>query len=106
LTPPTAGARRLSLTTDATTNLWVLGLGPITAVPLLLFAAGARRLSLTTLGLLQYIGPTIQFGIGVWVFREPFSAARLAGFASIWLALAVYSADGWRRSRRASIVPA
>ena len=81
-------------------NLWLIGLGPITAIPLLLFAAGARKLPLTTLGLLQYIGPTIQFAIGVWVFREPFSAPRLAGFAGIWIALAVYTADGWRASRR------
>ena len=91
---------------DALTNLWLIALGPITAVPLLLFAAGARRLSMTTLGLLQYIGPTMQFAIGVWVFREPFSAARLLGFGWIWLALAVYSADGWRRSRRQAVVPA
>ena len=89
---------------DALTNLWLIAFGPITAVPLLLFAAGARRLPLTTLGLLQYIGPTIQFGIGVWVFREPFTAIRLVGFGCIWLALLLYSADGWRSARRAAVV--
>ena len=88
---------------DALTNLWLIAFGPITAVPLLLFAAGARRLPLTTLGLLQYIGPTIQFAIGVWVFREPFTAIRLVGFGCIWLALLLYSADGWRSARRAAI---
>ena len=89
---------------DALTNLWLVAFGPITAVPLLLFAAGARRLPLTTLGLLQYIGPTIQCAIGVWVFREPFTATRLVGFGCIWLALLLYSADGWRSARRAAVV--
>ena len=89
---------------DLTTNLWLIALGPITAVPLLLFAAGARRISMTTLGLLQYIGPSIQFVLGVWVFREPFTPARLAGFALIWMALLVYSFDGWRITRRAASV--
>ena len=93
---------------DALTNLWLVAFGPITAVPLLLFAAGARRLPLTTLGLLQYIGPTIQFAIGVWVFREPFTATRLVGFGCIWLALLLYSAAGWRSARRvaAMVAPA
>jgi chloramphenicol-sensitive protein RarD len=81
------------------TNAWLMAAGPITAVPLLLFAAGARRISLTTLGLLQYIGPTIQLAIGLWLFHEPFSGARLAGFGFIWMALAIYSAEGWWRSR-------
>jgi chloramphenicol-sensitive protein RarD len=91
---------------DALTNLWMIALGPITAVPLLLFAAGARRLSMATLGIVQYVGPTIQFALGIWVFGEPFSAARFAGFACIWLALLIYSADGWRRARQNAAVPA
>jgi chloramphenicol-sensitive protein RarD len=90
---------------DAWTNLWLIALGPITAVPLLMFAAGARRLSMTTLGLVQYIGPSIQFVIGIWVFHEPFSPGRLAGFALIWLALVLYTLDGWKVSRR-SLAPA
>lgn len=84
---------------DVGTNLWLICLGPITAVPLLLFAAGARRLSMATLGIVQYIGPTIQFALGVWVFGEAFSSGRLIGFAFIWVALAIYSADGWRVAR-------
>lgn len=83
-------------------NLWLIGLGPITAIPLLLFASGARKLTLTTLGLLQYIGPTIQFALGVWVFGEAAPWPRLIGFVFIWMALAVYSAEGWARSRRAA----
>lgn len=86
---------------DLSTNAWLIAAGPITAIPLLLFAAGARRISLTTLGLLQYIGPTLQLALGLWLFHEPFSAARLVGFVLIWLALALYSAEGWWRSRRA-----
>lgn len=87
---------------DLATNLWLVGVGPLTAVPLLLFAAGARRITMTTLGLLQYIGPSIQFVLGVWLFGEPFGGHRLAGFLLIWAALLVYSADGWRMARRAA----
>ena len=82
---------------DLPTNLWLVGLGPVTTVPLLLFAVAARRLSMTTLGLLQYLSPTLQFLLGVWLFREPFGGTRLVGFALIWIALALYSLDGWRR---------
>lgn len=71
--------------------------GPITAVPLLLFAAGARRIPLSLLGILQYIGPTLQLLIGVWLYHEPFGGARFAGFAMIWAALVVYSLEGaWK----------
>jgi chloramphenicol-sensitive protein RarD len=73
----------------------------VTALPLALFAFGARRIRLSTLGLVQYLGPTLQFLIGVLVFREPFSSARAVGFVLIWMALAVYAADGlWRRRRQ------
>lgn len=72
--------------------------GPLTALPLLWFAGAARRLKLTTLGLVQYISPTLQLVCAVWVFHEPFDSARLAGFVMIWSALALVSADalGWR----------
>ena len=82
---------------DLATNAWLLGLGPATTAPLLLFALAARRLSMTTLGLVQYTSPTIQFLLGVWLFREPFDHARLVGFALIWGALALYTLDAWRR---------
>ncbi len=85
---------------DLSTNLLLIGVGPLTAVPLLLFAAGARRISMTTLGLLQYIGPSIQFALGVWLFDEPFGGQRLIGFLLIWSALLVYSLDGLRLTRR------
>lgn len=85
---------------DATPSLqWLLAaVGPVTAIPLLLFAAGARRIPLSLLGLLQYIGPTMQLLLGVWLYGEPFGGARLAGFALIWAALAVYSLEGDRKS--------
>ncbi|WP_293994461.1 EamA family transporter RarD [Sphaerotilus sp.] len=74
--------------------------GPLTAVPLLLFAGGARRIPLSLLGMLQYIGPTIQLALGVWLFHEPFAGARAQGFAIIWAACALFSAELWWRSRR------
>jgi len=87
--------------------------GPLTALPLLLFAAGARRIPMATLGVLQYIAPTLQFALGVWLFREPFTGPRLIGFTLIWLALVIYTAEGWLTMRRrepsshvAPVVPA
>jgi chloramphenicol-sensitive protein RarD len=84
---------------DLALDAWLVIGGPLTALPLLLFAAGARRLPLATVGLLQYLSPTIQLALGVWVFHEPFDRARLIGFAFIWAALLLYSLDGLRRSR-------
>jgi chloramphenicol-sensitive protein RarD len=92
---------------DLATNAWLLGLGPATTLPLLLFAVAARSLPMATLGLLQYASPSIQFLIGVTLFDEPFSLTRLVGFVLIWLALALYSVDGWRRrGLRVAIVDA
>ena len=76
--------------------------GPITGVPLLLFAAGARRIPLSLVGLLQYIGPTLQLLLGVYVWHEAFDADKFAGYALIWLALALYTLEGFRRSIRAA----
>lgn len=76
------------------TRALLLASGPITAIPLLLFAAGARRLPLAVLGLLQYIAPTGQLLIGVWVFQENFTPQRLLGFMIIWIALALYALEG------------
>ena len=72
----------------------------ITATPLMLFAVGARRLPLATVGFLQYLAPSLTFLLAIFVFHEPFDAARLFGFALIWLALAVYSVDLVRDSRK------
>ncbi|MEO5734177.1 MAG: EamA family transporter RarD [Rubrivivax sp.] len=80
---------------------WILMSGPLTALPLLLFGAGARRLPLATLGLMQYIAPTIQLMLGVWIFHEPFEQTRLTGFVLIWLALLIVSVDAIRNARQA-----
>ena len=85
---------------DVSTTALLAFSGVVTAVPLLLFASGARLVPLTTLGLLQYIAPTMQFSIGVFVFHEPFDQARLLGFSIVWGALAVYWAEGYRHRRR------
>jgi chloramphenicol-sensitive protein RarD len=84
----------------ASTMGWLLLAGPFTAVPLLLFAAGARRIPLATLGILQYISPTLQLLVGVWLYGEAFGGARVLGFVLIWSALLVYSLEGWWNSRR------
>ncbi|MFZ9682377.1 MAG: EamA family transporter RarD [Cephaloticoccus sp.] len=80
----------------ASTQLLVMTTGIVTATPLLLFAYGARRLRLTTLGLLQYAAPTVQFALGIWYFGEPFSAARAQSYGFIWIGLAIYTADALR----------
>jgi chloramphenicol-sensitive protein RarD len=84
---------------------WLLLAGPVTAVPLLLFSAGAQRIPLATLGLLQYVGPTLQLIIGVWLYHEPFGGARAVGYAVIWVALAIFSIDGLRQWRAARHAP-
>jgi chloramphenicol-sensitive protein RarD len=81
--------------------LFVMG-GPLTAIPLFLFAYGARRIPYSTVGVLQYIGPTGQLACAIWFFGEPFGRARAAGFILIWAALLLYAIDGVLASRRAA----
>ena len=78
------------------------GAGLVTAIPLLCFGAAANRVPLSTIGLLQYLAPVLQFVIGVLVMGEAMPASRLAGFALVWLALALLSYDGLRTYRRAA----
>lgn len=89
-----------SFMSASTSSQWLLAAaGPITSIPLLLFAAGARRIPLSLLGLLQYITPTIQLIIGVWLYHEPLDGGTLIGFVIIWAALVLYSAEGlWQAS--------
>lgn len=84
---------------SAGTQALVFSTGVVTAIPLLLFAYGARRIRLTTLGLLQYIAPTVQFSLGVAVFHEPFARDRALAFAFIWAGLAIYTFDNIRTAR-------
>ncbi|UCD37585.1 MAG: EamA family transporter RarD [Fidelibacterota bacterium] len=74
--------------------------GVVTIIPLLIFAVGIRQTTLTTVGLLQYIAPTLQFLIGVLVYFEPVSPTRLTGFAIIWVALGVFSIEGMLHTRQ------
>lgn len=73
--------------------------GPITAVPLILFAMGAKRLRLSTIGMMQFIGPTLQFLVGL-AFGEDFTPTHAAGFGLIWLALALFALDSMVKERR------
>lgn len=76
--------------------------GPATAVPLLLFAYGVRRLRLTTIGMFQYLAPSIQFLLAITVFGEELNALRVVSFALIWLSLVVFSWDSFHHRRRAA----
>ncbi|WP_042428759.1 EamA family transporter RarD [Comamonas granuli] len=86
---------------DGATLGWLLLGGPITAVPLLMFAAGARRIPLATMGILQYISPSMQLALGILWFGEPFAPQRMLGFGLIWAALLVYTLEGWSQMRKA-----
>lgn len=80
--------------------------GLATTLPLLLFAYGAQRIKLATIGILQYIAPTLQFLLGVFVYREPFTQTRLIGFVFIWIALGVYTVERIsHRQRKKSVDP-
>ncbi|MEL7452644.1 MAG: EamA family transporter RarD, partial [Pseudomonadota bacterium] len=81
--------------------LSLLAAGPITAVPLILFALAAKRLSLATIGMMQYIGPTLQFALALFIFGETFGLTHAVAFGFIWAALIVFSADGLRAARTA-----
>jgi len=77
--------------------LLLAGTGIVTAIPLLLFGFASRNIRLSTLGMLQFIGPTMQFFIGWKMYGEPMTPVRLASFGLIWLAIALYAWDSFRR---------
>jgi chloramphenicol-sensitive protein RarD len=84
---------------DAVTLVLLVGAGILTALPLMAFAAAARRLDLTTVGMLMYINPTMQFLTAIWVFDEPLQTARVVTFTLIWAGLFVFSWTAWRKVR-------
>jgi len=86
--------------TGAVTTVLMVGAGLVTIVPLLMFASAASRISLTMNGMLQYIAPTLQFLIGVFVYHEPFSRDLLIGFSLVWIALAFFTAEGLYTHRK------
>ena len=96
--------------TDAATTFLLVASGLVTALPLILFAYGARRIPLTLVGILQYLAPTIQLLVGVFMYGEPFTPVQAVGFGCIWGALAIFAADGLRRAwwspARAAVSPA
>jgi chloramphenicol-sensitive protein RarD len=85
-------------------DLLLVAGGPITAVPLVLFAYGAQRVSMVALGVMQYTSPIVALLLGILVFQEPFGGSRLAAFAFIWVALVVFTGDALRRYRAARAV--
>ena len=88
---------------ERSVDLLLILAGPVTAAPLLLFAAAARRLTLATLGLLQYLGPTLQFAEAVLIFGEPLRPVHIVTFAAIWTGCALYAWDAWRGTRMVAV---
>ncbi len=72
-------------------SFWLLVSGAITAIPLILFSAGAQRIPLSLIGCIQYVGPTIRFVLGIFVFNERFSIVQLITFIFIWTGIVLYS---------------
>jgi chloramphenicol-sensitive protein RarD len=89
-----------------TKDALMAGAGVVTTIPLLLFASAAQRIPLSTVGVLQYITPTMQFLLGVFVYREPFNQSHLIGFCIVWLALILFWAEGYLAGRRRVVVTA
>lgn len=87
------------MTGQTSDTLLLLGCGVVTALPLMLYANGAKLLRLSTIGMLQYIAPTMIFLIAVFVFGEPFGTVRMLAFPLIWMALGIYSYSLWRDSQ-------
>ena len=94
------GAHRFGA--DASLDLLLVLSGLVTAAPLLMFAASTKRLRYATVGLLQYVAPTIQFLLAVLLYREPLTGAHIATFALIWAGLIVYATDSLAAARRAN----
>lgn len=81
------------------TDILLIGTGAVTSIPLLMFASAARQIPLTMIGILQYIAPTLQFLIGVFLYHEPFDHSRLIGFSLVWLALVIFWVENYLAHR-------
>jgi chloramphenicol-sensitive protein RarD len=86
------------------TDVLLIAAGAVTTIPLLMFASAARRIPLTVVGLLQYIAPTLQLLIGVFIYKETFDRAHFIGFAIVWLALIIFGVENYV-SRRVPVEP-
>lgn len=84
-------------------DLLIILAGPVTALPLIWFTSGARRLNYSTIGIFQYIAPSMQFLLGIFVYGEPFGPVQLVTFACIWTALAIFTGDSLRHMRRMNV---
>lgn len=93
-------------TASANIHLLLLGAGVVTATPLLFFNSGVRKIPLSTVGFLQYLSPTFQLILGVFVYHEPFTSVHKVSFALIWTALLIYSVSAAREGRAARRVRA
>jgi len=87
------------LHTGTIADLLMVGAGVVTTIPLLMFASAARSIPLWVVGLLQYIAPTLQFIIGVFIYKETFSYHQLVGFALVWMALIVFLVENYLANR-------
>jgi chloramphenicol-sensitive protein RarD len=83
----------------ALTDILLIGTGAVTSIPLLMFASAARQIPLTMIGVLQYVAPTLQFLIGVFLYHEPFDQSRLIGFSMVWLALIIFWVENYLANR-------
>jgi len=83
----------------APTDILLVGTGIVTSIPLLMFASAARQIPLTMIGVLQYIAPTLQFLIGIFLYHEPFDQSRLIGFSLVWLALIIFWVENYLANR-------
>jgi chloramphenicol-sensitive protein RarD len=87
------------------TDLLLIATGVVTSIPLLMFASAARQIPLTMIGVLQYIAPTLQFLIGVFLYHEVFDQTRLIGFSLVWLALIIFWVENYLANRRVPVQP-
>jgi chloramphenicol-sensitive protein RarD len=85
---------------DPGLTLWMIGAGVVTSLPLLWFAESAKRLNLSTLGILQYLAPSIAFMLGVFVYKESFTRHNLITFTCIWMGVFLYAWESLKKSRR------
>lgn len=85
-------------------DVFLIGAGVVTTIPLLMFASAAKQIPLTVVGLLQYIAPTLQFAIGVFLYKEPFDQSHLIGFGIVWVALVIFWVENYL-SRRMPVEP-
>jgi chloramphenicol-sensitive protein RarD len=85
-------------------SLLLAGAGLVTVLPLLAFSGAATRIPLATLGLLQYIGPSIQFAVGVFLYDEPMPLSRLLGFVMVWVSLVLFTVEGMRHRRVVAVM--